>query len=201
MRKQLIFSVLLMFSFLSCFSQEGNTEKMIAGRSVFLKSGNINSAYPVSGFPGLFYKQYHPIVEAGYDFDFKQRSSSTLNASFSASYFYHRFMQHGIPIMTQLSWKYTGFVLTPYAGLAAGYMLAIPVNGRYTLNDNGEYEKVKGIGRHQAMFGAVFGGEYKLAGLTFLLEHKMVFQTPFVKSYVPLLPYNVIQIGMKYHLN
>jgi hypothetical protein len=198
MRKTLLMFMMLVSLTVIAYAQAPGAVENPKEHSIFLKSGNINSAYPISGFPGLFYKQYHPVFEAGYRVLLTGfgESRSQIDASVSLGYFYHRFMQHGIPISLDLRYKYDpGMLLQPFVSLGGGYLLAIPVPGRLTLNDQGEYERVGGIGRHQGTFNAALGAEIRFSTFSMMLEYKMMFQTPFVRSYVPLLPYNLIQCG------
>jgi hypothetical protein len=68
-------------------------------------------------------------------------------------------------------------------------------------NDQGEYDNAKGIGRAQAIVNFAIGANYQIAlqsnnPITLSLQYQQRIQTPFVRSYVPLLPYNSLQIGI-----
>src|SRR5205823_12476782 len=85
--------------------------------------------------------------------------------------------------------------------IGAGYLHSIPATDKLKLNKNGDYENNKGIGRIQAM--ASFGLRVSFlinpkASRPFSIfsEYQQMVQMPFVKSYVPLLPYNCFMIGM-----
>lgn len=172
-----------------------------SAQSVFFKTGNINSTLPVTGFPSLFYANYHPYVEGGYEFLLKEWDKSSLFQSVGVGYFYHRFMQHGIPLTTEARWVYTApETFHPYVALGGGYLHAIPISKQLVLNDEGEYERAGGVGRSQATFSLSLGTDIQVSSWTFLAEYKMLFQTPFVKSYVPLLPYGIVQVGVRFQL-
>lgn len=173
----------------------------LSAQSITLKTGTANSAFPFAGFPGLFYKNYNPFFETSYGYDLKRWEKSKLTSEISLSYLYHRFVQHGFPLQYETRWQYTAFkIFEPYAGLGAGYMLAIPTTGRLQLNDEGFYEKVSSIGRSQIAFNLHLGTDIKTRYATFLVEYKIMMQAPFVKSYVPLLPYNILQAGVRFNL-
>ncbi len=81
--------------------------------------------------------------------------------------------------------------------LGVGYLHSIPGTERFELNDQGEYEKIKNIGRAQASVKFSISAAYALnRDLHLTLNYGVLGQLPFVKSYVPLLPYNTIQLGL-----
>jgi hypothetical protein len=86
--------------------------------------------------------------------------------------------------------------------LGAGYMQSIPATAKLKLNSNGDYVKNKGIGRMQAVGTYSLGIDYTpkpLAPkpLTIFAAYQQMVQMPFVKSYVPGLPYNTFMIGLE----
>lgn len=83
------------------------------------------------------------------------------------------------------------------AHLGVGYLHSIPGTERFELNDQGEYEKIKNIGRAQAGVKFSISAAYALSkGIRLSVNYGVLGQLPFVKSYVPLLPYNTIQLGI-----
>jgi hypothetical protein len=83
------------------------------------------------------------------------------------------------------------------AHLGAGYLHSIPDAERFELNDQGEYDKITNIGRAQGMVRFALSAGYGITGrLRITLNYGVTGQLPFVKSYVPLLPYNTIQLGI-----
>lgn len=165
---------------------------------------NHHSAYPFSVFANLFAKDLHPGIEAGYGFNWKSKPKHDWYQTFRAGYFYHRFVQHAIPVYTQLSYRYK--LSKPVhltAALGADYLHAIPATAVLHLNDNGTYKKAKGIGRGQAILSFAAALQYimhKEKGSALFLEYQQQLQTPFIKSYVPLLPYNAVALGYKVSL-
>ena len=161
---------------------------------------------PFSKFGGLFQSPFHPGVELSYGFNWKTKPKHDWYQQIKLGYFYHRFVQHGIPLYTNIGYRYKFSAhFFSEAAIGAGYLHSIPATAQFKLDSDGEYQNGKGIGRMQAMF--VFN---LTAGYTFHPTHKKpvsIFatyqqriQTPFVKSYVPLLPYNTLMIGAKMSL-
>ena len=180
---------------LSVVSQAQNRQKELS----FTITNN-HTAYPFSSFSKLFAGVVHPGVEVGYHFNWKTRPRHDWFQTFKAGYFYHRFVQHGIPVYTQFGYRYKfSEHLQASSSLGVGYMHSIPATAVLERNEQGEYENGKGIGRGQAIINLTFGAHYKMAlqnkrPITLSLQYQQRLQTPFVKSYVPLLPYNSMQL-------
>ena len=80
-------------------------------------------------------------------------------------------------------------------------MHSIPDTAKRKLSEEGEYENNKGIGRMQAMATYGIGFSYVLnpaaaKTIRVFTSYQQRLQFPFVKSYVPLLPYNSFIIGL-----
>jgi hypothetical protein len=160
------------------------------------------TATPFGKFAGLLSGPLHPGIDFGAEVTWRKGARFSLFQSGHAGYFYHRFVQHGILLYTQPGLRY-GLPKSFYAEVAlmAGYQHSIPATGVYKRNDQGEYEGGKGIGRPQGMFGLSLGLGWiarpaAKAPLRMFIRYKQRLQTPFVRSYVPLLPYNVLEIGI-----
>ena len=178
---------------LTAFSQKKNKEVSIAVT-------NNHTAYPFASFSKLFTGPYHPGFELGYGFDWRTRKKHDWTQAFHIGYFYHRFVQHGIPIYTQFGYRYRLWERINFnADIGAGYMHSIPATAVLKANDNGDYSKSKGIGRGQAIANFCIGARYKLDKTTnppaVFIQYTQQLQTPFINSYVPLLPYNTIAVG------
>jgi hypothetical protein len=74
------------------------------------------------------------------------------------------------------------------------------------LTADGEYKVVKDAGRAQAMVVFNLGAGYNFAlGSQYpwqvFVTYQQRIQTPFIKSYVPLFPYNSLMVGFKRSLH
>jgi len=163
-----------------------------------LETGNAVTAMPFVGAPQLFYTNYHPFTTIGARLVWKEKGNHAWEQSFNLGYIYHRFVQHSIPLFTETIYRYdfnTSFSMRAHLGV--GYLQSIPGTDRFELNDQGEYEKITNLGRAQACVKFSISAAYALSqDLQLSLNYGVLGQLPFVKSYVPLLPYNTIQLGI-----
>jgi hypothetical protein len=191
------YSILLL---LLCSSAVFAQRKIIA---LTLEAGNAITALPIVGAPQLFYSNYHPFITVGGGLVWKEKGKHAWEQTFNLGYIYHRFIQHSIPLFTETIYRFhTGknFALGVHVGL--GYLHSIPGTDRFELNDQGEYDKIRNIGRAQGMAKVSFSGLYTVSdNIKVSLNYGVIMQGPFVKSYVPLLPYNTIQLGVHKSIN
>lgn len=163
---------------------------------------NTNSAAPFGKLARLFGENYHPGFEIGDSFNWKTGKKHDWFQNLKAGYFSHRFIQQSILLYTEAGYRYklnNRFSAEVAAG--AGYLHSIPATQVYKSDGNGNYKNAKGIGRPQAMADLSLGAGYQLLRskrrpLKLILHYQQRLQFPFVKSYVPLLPYNSIIIGI-----
>jgi hypothetical protein len=194
--------ILLAVCFLSVMSARAQHQ----GRFVSVALTNQHSAYPFSAFASLFTKEFHPGFEVGYGFNWKTAPKHDWYQAFKAGYFYHRFVQHAIPLYTQFGYRYKlqeHFRFS--AALGAGYLHSIPATAVQKLQEDGTYKNAKGIGRGQALLNFTMGAQYMLFenaqnATAIFMEYGQEIQTPFINSYVPLLPYNHIALGITHSL-
>lgn len=162
------------------------------------EAGNAVSAMPFIGAPQLFYTAYHPYITFGSRLTWSQKGKHAWEQSVNIGYMYHRFVQHTIPLFTEIIYRYNfneRFHLNTHFGV--GYLHSIPDAERFELNNQGEYEKITNLGRAQGMVRFAISAGYGLTDdLRLTLNYGVTGQMPFVKSYVPLLPYNTIQLGL-----
>jgi len=163
---------------------------------------NSNTAFPFSKFSSLFSGVFHPGIELNYGFNWKSKKKHDWVQNIKVSYFYHRFMQHGISLYTDLGYRYKFTQhISADAAMGFGYMHSIPATAVLKLNDEGEYENGKGIGRAQAIAPFTLGIGYTVhpsseRPIKLFAQYQQKLQFPFVKEYVPLLPYNNLIIGI-----
>ena len=163
---------------------------------------NTQTAMPFGKFTGLFKGPLHPGLEYGRGFILSSKEKHDWFLEVKAGYFFHRFVQHGIPVYANAGYRYKiSSRIFAETSIGAGGMQSIPATGKYKLNDNGDYENNKGIGRVQAIATYGIGGSYLLTTSTKkpmrgFLMYQQKLQFPFIRSYVPLLPYNSFMIGI-----
>lgn len=163
---------------------------------------NTQNAFPFGKFAGLFKEILHPGVEFGIGKNFSTRQHHDFFAELRAGYFFHRFVQYGIPVYLNFGYRYkTLKSLDAATSLGAGYLHSIPATAKFKLDDDGVYKNSKGIGRMQAMVTFTIGLGYTInrtgtKPVRIFSNYQQRLQLPFVKSYVPLLPYNSFMIGI-----
>lgn len=162
------------------------------------ETGNAVTAMPFIGAPQLFYTNYHPFTTIGARLAWKEKGKHAWEQSFNLGYIYHRFVQHSIPLFTETIYRYDfNKSFSMRAHLGVGYLHSIPATDRFELNDQGEYDKIRNLGRAQASIKFSISAAYVITqDVQLTLNYGVLGQLPFVKSYVPLLPYNTIQLGI-----
>lgn len=171
-------------------------------QALVLRKGTIGASLPFAGVPKVLTDIYRPYAELGYAFTFYQNETNLLWLEGRVGYFNHRFVQQVIPIMVEGTYeRRLGEKFSAFAGLGIGYLHAFPHEGRFELNESGTYEPVNAIGRAQFGANITLGGRYAFDDTWSLsLGYRALLQMPFVNTYVPLLPYGIVQFGIHYAL-
>lgn len=152
----------------------------------------------LGSFSSLFVKDYHPgfEVSTGYKWSEKQKHDWFQELQFG--YSYQRWIQHSISLYTSAGYHYKfskGF--SSDISIGVGYLHAIPDSKIFKLRENGTYKKKFNWGRPQAMAALGIGIAKSFhSGKAIFLKYQQRVQTPFIKSYVPLLPANLLQAGI-----
>jgi hypothetical protein len=160
----------------------------------------LHTAYPFGAFSSLFYKEFHPGFEIGTGFNWKAKEKHDWFQTFEFGYAYHRFVQHTIALYSEFGYRYKFLkTFSAEAKLGIGYLHAIVDSKIYVLEDDGIYQKKTNLGHPQAMASFSLGVNKKVSasGLVAFLEYKQRLQLPFINSYVPILPSNMLMIGLK----
>jgi len=165
---------------------------------------NNTTSFPVTGYPSLFYSQFHPGVDITSQKSWtknKERKSQFVQ-SIDLGFFYHRFVQSGLRIYTKCDYQYS---ITRKAtlgiGLGVGYLQSFTATEVLELNDNGKYEQRKVYSRPQFIGLLNIGGTYRLKetssrSISLFINFRTWLQMPFVKTYVPMLPVNSLHLGV-----
>jgi len=198
--KSEIMKPIIPFLFLFFFVSTASAQKRQKEWSLAVM--NTQSAMPFGKFAGMFSDQFHPGVEGGIGFNWKTKPKHDWFQEFKAGYFFHRFVQHAIPVYADFGYRYKfSKRLASGVMIGVGYLHSIPATAKLKLDNNGEYANNKGIGRMQAM--AALGLQITFTmnpkarrPFNIFSRYQQQIQMPFVKSYVPLLPYNSFMIGL-----
>lgn len=187
--KILIIVIALLIS-LSSYSQESRTGYLLS---------NNNTSFPVLGYPKLFYSQFHPGIDLYHEWKMNKSKKSQLWYSFNIGGFYHRFIQTTVKLFPKIEYKYfLNDKVNLQIGLGGGYLHSFDNVKIMKLNSDGVYETQSTFkGRAQFMITLDWGLGYKLKNdFQLLMLFRTIMQGPFIKSYVPLVPYNSFAIGL-----
>ena len=161
---------------------------------------NRHTAMPFGKLASLAGTPLHPGVEFSYGFNWRTKKKHDWFQVFSAGYYQHRFVQHGLPLYSSFGYRYK-FSSRIYseASVGLGYLHSVPAAAKFRLGSDGTYHNGKGIGTAQFMAAFNLGAGYRLGSgkhALFATWQQQV-QAPYVRSYVPVLPYNVLMLGIK----
>lgn len=197
--RKLIFVLLVQFGSACVFSQNYQFG--------FGFSNNI-TAWPVIGYPKLFYSQFHP----GFDFILERKINRKEKNQFWAEAnlggYYHRFFQTAIKLNLNFHYRY---FFTPRffsdIGLGGGYLHSFYQYQLFRLNSNGDYVQETGIkGRPQYVMGFCIGAGVNLKKsdpdfLRLLIQFRSNVQGKFAGSFVPVVPNNTFLLGITHRIH
>lgn len=164
---------------------------------VYATFSAMRPAQPFSKLAGTLVAPLHPLVEAGATYQWNKSNKNLLLQKVNIGFGYHRFLQSVIPAYTTIGYtRKFKYDLDAGAFLGAGYLHSIPLNTRYVLQ-NGSYVKTDPIGKAQVIVRLGAYIQYK----QFTLAYENFLQTPFIRSYVPLMPYNLLTVGYSMPVN
>jgi len=183
-----------------CLNMSGQPHKLSYG-SIALT--NLHTDFPFGSFSSLVTKEYHPGFEIGTGFSWQAKEKHEWFQAFRFGYSYHRFVQHSISLYSEFGYRYRFLKsFSAESSLGAGYLHAIPDVDVFVLKPDGTYKKKTNLGHPQAMACLSVGVDKKITsgGTTIFLNYQQRLQFPFIKSYVPLLPSNLVMLGVTFKL-
>jgi hypothetical protein len=195
--KTIFFLCLLSFAFAGLKAQKSTRRPKQLSIALF----NTAPSKPFEEFAGLFTENIHPGIELGYGITWSEKKKHDWYQQVKTSYFYHRFVQHGISLYTDFGYRYKfNRRFNIDMALGAGYMQSIPATAVLKLNKNGEYEEAKGMGRAQFITPFTMGTGYTVnpsakRPVKLFAQYQQKIQFPFISEYVPLLPYCSFILG------
>lgn len=175
-------------------------------QSVGMKFSNNVTSFPVIGLPSVFYSQFHPAVDAFYAKNFSEKGRRRWAFDGSAGFLNHRFFQNAIRINTAINFERDIISkLKFYCGSGFGYWHSFYRYEIFKLDEKtGNYSIISGWkGRPQFSIHLALGGIYALkenSPWSFIIEYRIWVHGIFANSYVPVVPYNSMAIGMQYKL-
>ena len=193
--------ILLLFfaSFLVNFS---NAQCRFLKKTEAYRFSVFNNQYylPFAGVKNIFTSKYHLGLSAGIVKNIKEKKKSTTYYDLMLGVYHHRFIQTGIQLYGNVGYRYKlpqKFYISSEFGI--GYLHALIHQKSFKADDNGNYSKVKTIGKPQLLIaiGIIAGKQVNILNKQgrIFLNYQPWFQMPYIKSYVPLLPNNSFHLG------
>jgi hypothetical protein len=164
-------------------------------------------ALPFSGKAGVIHSPLHPGFTAAIGSQLNQSLRHRLFLNLKLAYLYQKHAQHGLQLYPELGYRFTmrnGIGIE--SGLGLGYMHAFTDLQQFKLNENGAYKKVPNRGRPSFLASLNIGLSYDLQRkkdipIRLFSLYQPWFQTPFVKSYVPVLPNGALHVGSAFYFS
>lgn len=184
----------LCFSFFccQCFAQK----KPLFNSWHFSVSNN-HSSLPFHSFTKLAYKDFNP----GFSFGPNKNIFHSQKAFLGLRVYYFNLqkVQHSITISAEAGYQIklpAGFYFYPNIG--AGVMQAFTEGKTFELDSEGDYSKKTNYGRTQVVVILNERLEKRITtkGHSIFLTYQQSLQAPFIKEYVPLLPFNSLSLGV-----
>ena len=184
--------VLLLAIALPLSAQRGSKPFLI---SVF----NTGSQLPGSGALGVFTTPIHPGMMIGTEIFYNKHLANHWFQTARLGAFHHKHAQTALQIYTEAGYRRIfGRHFGTELRLGGGYVLAAPHTEVFELVGDVYQEKMN-PGRSMAMLGGAFGlsylPNYPFRKLRFFLDYQFALQLPFVREYVPMLPYTSLHLG------
>ena len=158
---------------------------------------NSQTAKPFGKLSSLVYKDFHPGVELAYGRS-KTKNNHQWLRELVLNYLFHRWVQHNLSLSVNGGYRY--FQTSSWGAkvmLGAGVQGSMPTEKVFDISGNGIKEG-QHIVRPQFVASFSVGLDKKIndRGMTIFLQYQQKVQTPFIKEYVPLLPYNTLMLGI-----
>lgn len=190
-----MYKQLLPFLFCGLFGLSGYAQDALSV-SLF----NHASSLPGGNWAGAI----HPGLDVAVITHWKSREKTERSIYWHASYYYHRLVHHGILLYGEYNWqkRILGNLGFGLAG-GAGYQHTFENHQIFSLNPSGKYERSTRAGKAHAHLSLAVKLKYTLAKSSIepFLQYRFRLITPFVKTYVPLLPAESIHIGTYFPIN
>lgn len=169
-----------------------------AQQNIALSLFNNATLLPPRSLVAVANQPIHPGVSVGFERALKK---SHLLHTVQLGLFHHKYVHNGVQIYTELGkrWDFLEHFWWE-ARIGAGYLHTFTLNDQASLDANGKYELDKKTGRPQFMFGPTvrlgYFPDLENGRIGFFVNYHVWMQTPFVKSYVPLLPNGSLHVGV-----
>lgn len=159
---------------------------------------NESTAIPYTKF---LTKPIHPGIQLGTEFNYNTKEHTRLFQTANVGYFYHKHLNHGIGLNTELGFEYrSGLGLAVSGLLGIGYMHTFATAEEFTF-ENGEYVKKVDFGnaRLYPSFSLDLGyylGKSKNSPKIFV-RYQSWAEYPYSPGFIPVMTHVNLHIGTK----
>ena len=167
---------------------------------------NNGIAIPFSGKAGVIHSPIHPGFTIGYTRSANRSRLHQFTLTYKFGYVFQHRVQHAIQLYPEIGYRLqTRIGIGLNAAFGLGYMHSFPDHEQFKLNSKGEYERYGRAGRPSAFGSFTLGLGYDLEKISKLplypfINYQIWMQSPYVRSYVPVLPNAALHIGAVYKL-
>jgi hypothetical protein len=187
--------ILLPFLFYGLFVLIGYTQDALSA-SLF----NHASSLPAGNWAGAI----HPGLDVALITNTKVREKTVRSLHWHASYYYHRLVHQGVLLYGEYNWQ-KNIIGNLGFGLAGGggYQHTFENHEIFSLDKSGKYDRSAKLGKAHAHISLAAKIQYRMVKNSFepFLQYRFRLITPFVKTYVPLLPAESIHLGTTFPIN
>lgn len=181
----------------------GHVQVSGQSRAYHISFSNNVTSLPVTGYPQLFYANFHPGLDFQYNKKINPSETNRLFLAYQGGVIYHRYVQTLVSLSGNVMYERPlGNRVSVDVALGAGYGAAFNNEAVAKLNSNGVYEvKPSLVPRSQFLIRFQPGVTYALrggdpAGARISAHFRTMLQGLFVNNYVPLLPINSFMLGI-----
>lgn len=163
-------------------------------------------AMPFSGKAGVIHSPFHPGISMGIADRLNKHNVHQLSIAYKFAYLFQQRVQHVFHLYPELRYKlHLRAGLALQANLGAGYMHSFSDLQQFKLNTNGEYQRTGRGGRPALLSSFTLGAGYDFqenvnGPASVFIYYQLWFQSPFVNSYVPVLPNNALHLGAAFRI-
>ena len=165
-------------------------------QSISVSVFNENIAFPFTRITPL-----HPGVECGLTFWEKEKKWNNQSANVNTGFYYHKKVENAIYLRGEyvFSPKIKN-ILSFDIPLSLGYMHTFYPGEMYTLNSDGEPEKVRQTGRPHLMGSFGIGIRLTKYKVQPFVREEMVVVTPFAST-IPVIVHSYLKLGINIQIN
>lgn len=182
------------------------TKPELLGQHTSLSIGinNNSTSLPITGYPSLFTKAFHPGLALSGERSIWLRPKQELHIGANLNTYYHHHVQTLVRIYPDVAYTYH-LSKRFYARIELGFGFGLGFEGKQAikLDDKGQYVSKSALNfRPQWVGGIEWGLSYALrpealSSPKIVLGFKTFVQGTYVASYVPFLPLNSFEVGIQ----